>query len=121
MSKGEEVRDLILIGLIREMWNTISTHWNTEYRKIIMFFLSLAPTAMPEPPPQEPEPAKEDEAKPRKYVPPGARAGSSSSSGTPSRLTSRRKRTAPNLHSEDDFPTLGGGGAPDVRSWGNNR
>ena len=26
----------------------------------------------------------------------------------------------PNLHSEDDFPTLGGGGAPDVRSWGNN-
>jgi hypothetical protein len=37
------------------------------------------------------------------------------------KLTSRRKKTAPNLHSEDDFPTLGGGGAPDVRSWGNNR
>lgn len=78
-----------------------------------------AQIAMPEPPPPEPEPAKEDEPKPRKYVPPGARAGGSSSV-TPSRLTARRKKTAPNLHSEDDFPTLGGGGASDVRSWGNN-
>lgn len=82
---------------------------------------ATAPTTAPEPPPPEPEPPKEGEQKPKKYVPPGARAAQSagSTATTPSRVPARKKKAAPNLQSEDDFPTLGGGGAPEVRVWGN--
>lgn len=56
-------------------------------------------------------------AKPGKYVPPSMRAGmggSASSSDSPgsARPTPRRKKTAPNVNSEEDFPTLGGGPTP---------
>lgn len=75
---------------------------------------------MPEPPPPDPETPKEDKPKPGKYVPPGARAAQSSTAMTPTRLTAgvRKKKTAPNLQSEDDFPTLGGGAPTEVKGWG---
>ncbi|VDI53685.1 Hypothetical predicted protein [Mytilus galloprovincialis] len=82
--------------------------------------VQVASTAMPEPPPPEPEPSKDDKPKLGKYVPPGARSGGQSATGTPTRPTPRRKKTAPNLHSEDDFPTLGGGNAPEINSWGSS-
>ena len=62
------------------------------------------------------ETPSEDAPKPvQKYVPPGARAGSGAAGPTldpvkvgTGRTPMRRKGTAPNLMSEDDFPTLGG-------------
>lgn len=66
------------------------------------------PKPKPAPPPPEPE---SDGAGPKKYVPPGVRAaaaaGLNPSSLKPTVLA-RKKRTAPNLRSEEDFPTLGG-------------
>ncbi|XP_033733180.1 protein CDV3 homolog [Pecten maximus] len=76
---------------------------------------------VPEAPPKPAEePSKEEAPKaPTKYVPPGARGSQASGeSGMGSRAAMmRRKKGAPNLKSEDDFPTLGGG-APEVASWG---
>jgi len=65
-----------------------------------------APVKIQQPVPQAaPEPPKDDG--PKKYVPPGARSGGGLE---PARLGPRRKRTsAPNLTSEEDFPTLGVG------------
>ncbi|XP_069120414.1 protein CDV3 homolog [Argopecten irradians] len=77
----------------------------------------VAPEATPTP---AEEPPKEEAPKaPTKYVPPGARgsqASGESGMGTRAAMM-RRKKGAPNLKSEDDFPTLGGG-APEVVSWG---
>ncbi|OWF42632.1 protein CDV3 homolog [Mizuhopecten yessoensis] len=72
------------------------------------------------PPTPAEEPSKEEAPKaPTKYVPPGARGSQGSGdSDCPSRAAMmRRKKGAPNLKSEDDFPTLGGG-APEVAAWG---
>ena len=67
--------------------------------------------------PEPPKPVEEPAQKPTgKYVPPSMRRGMDGGSA-PSSLVgsvygnarSRFKKTAPNLTSEDDFPTLGGG------------
>lgn len=66
------------------------------------------------------EPPKEDATKaPTKYVPPGARGSQASGNSLePTRIGPiRRKKGAPNLKSEDDFPTLGGG-PTEVVVWG---
>lgn len=69
-----------------------------------------APTQPPADQPSEP-------SKPTKYVPPAVRAAAAAASsgaspGEPSRPSQlRRKKVAPNIQSEDDFPTLGGGAA----------
>ena len=69
------------------------------------------------PEPEPPKPVEEPAQKlTGKYVPPSMRRGMDGGSA-PSALTgsvygnarSRFKKTAPNLTSEDDFPTLGGG------------
>ncbi|XP_012938314.1 protein CDV3 homolog isoform X2 [Aplysia californica] len=65
--------------------------------------------------PAAPEPVKEEAPTPKvpgKYVPPGARLAASSASSSSPSFPSRRKKEAPNLHSEEDFPTLGGGPTP---------
>lgn len=51
---------------------------------------------------------------PSKYVPPSQRAGGAGSQASGPTLPAhlRKKRAAPNLRSEDDFPTLGGGPMP---------
>ncbi|XP_060068023.1 protein CDV3 homolog [Ylistrum balloti] len=71
------------------------------------------------PPAPAEEPPKEEAPKaPTKYVPPGARGSQASGESLGSRAAvPRRKKGAPNIKSEDDFPTLGGG-APEVASWG---
>ena len=65
-----------------------------------------------------PAPAEESKsdttpARPGKYVPPSLRgamsASGSSDSPAATRQVPRKKKAAPNLHSEEDFPTLGGG------------
>ncbi|KAK3612155.1 hypothetical protein CHS0354_016538 [Potamilus streckersoni] len=58
--------------------------------------------------PTAPEKPKEDSAAPKvgKYIPPGARASAASSTPTSS-TQSRYKKKAPNITSEEDFPTLG--------------
>ena len=65
-----------------------------------------------------PAPAEESKsdttpARPGKYVPPSLRgamsASGSSDSPAATRPVPRKKKAAPNLHSEEDFPTLGGG------------
>jgi len=69
-----------------------------------------------------PEPKKEEISVPKstgKYVPPGARY-TAVTNNTPSNFNSRRKKEAPNMNSEDDFPTLGGGLAPRSYSSSNS-
>ena len=65
-----------------------------------------------------PAPAEESKsdttpARSGKYVPPSLRgamsASGSSDSPAATRSVPRKKKAAPNLHSEEDFPTLGGG------------
>lgn len=67
-------------------------------------------------PPPEPEPPKPKEeeipaaTKPGKYIPPAARQAMQSgpaAAGGMSRLMPRKKKQAPDLHSDQDFPTLG--------------
>ncbi|XP_046357426.1 protein CDV3 homolog isoform X1 [Haliotis rufescens] len=67
--------------------------------------------AQPEPAPQPPKPKEEAPVKTTgKYVPPGARSsGGGGSSSASSAQAIRRKKEAPNIKSEVDFPTLGGG------------
>lgn len=105
-------------GETKEKREAVSGPWHKSQQSTQP--VHVAPTAVPEPPPPEPETPKEDKPKLGKYVPPGARAGGQSASGTPTRPTPRRKKTAPNLHSEDDFPTLGGGNTPEIKSWGSS-
>lgn len=71
---------------------------------------AAAAEAAPEPEPQ-PEPVKEvAPVRSGKYVPPGARSGDSSGGPSISRAAlNRKKKIAPNLQSQSDFPTLGGG------------
>ncbi|XP_059141357.1 protein CDV3 homolog [Physella acuta] len=45
---------------------------------------------------------------PAKYVPPAQRHTAHSSVNTPNFPSSRKKKEAPNVNSEEDFPTLGG-------------
>jgi len=66
--------------------------------------------------PEPPKPVEEPAQKPTgKYVPPSMRRAmdgsspASSMGGGYGTSRSRLKKTAPNLTSEDDFPTLGGG------------
>ncbi len=66
------------------------------------------------------EPATETESKPvARYVPPSMRGqqGQDRSSKSLTPMNSRwKKKIAPNLQSEEDFPTLGGGpGQPGLR------
>ncbi|CAL1546959.1 unnamed protein product [Lymnaea stagnalis] len=49
---------------------------------------------------------------PAKYVPPAQRHAAQSANSTSSFPASRKKKEAPNVNSEEDFPTLGGGPAP---------
>lgn len=79
-----------------------------------------APQPPPAPKPVEPQPVETptEESKPvGKYVPPSQRAaaaagasGASPGPTVPAHL--RKKKAAPNLKSEEDFPTLGGGTMP---------
>ncbi|KAK2186653.1 hypothetical protein NP493_194g08016 [Ridgeia piscesae] len=71
---------------------------------------------VPQPEPEPPKPVEEPAQKPTgKYVPPSMRRAmdgsspASSMGGGYGTSRSRLKKTAPNLTSEDDFPTLGGG------------
>lgn len=75
-----------------------------------------APVEEPQPPKEEPTPKA-----PAKYIPPAQRAAAAAAAAgggpsTPSGPTIpahlRRKKVAPNITSEEDFPTLGGGGPP---------
>ncbi|BFZ22454.1 hypothetical protein BsWGS_25493 [Bradybaena similaris] len=56
------------------------------------------------------EPVKEESTPkaPSRYVPPAQRQGATSASSSTSLPSSRKKKEAPNVHSEEDFPTLGG-------------
>ncbi|KAL4228466.1 hypothetical protein ACF0H5_011513 [Mactra antiquata] len=73
-----------------------------------------------EPPPTKVEESVKEESKPNvgKYIPPsqrGAAASGSTGGSTPGPTVPahlRKKKTAPNLKSEEDFPTLGGGPNP---------
>lgn len=60
--------------------------------------------AAPEPKVEEPTPTTKTTGK---YVPPGARAAAANPTALP--LSRRKPKTAPNIKSEEDFPTLGGG------------
>ncbi|XP_062588539.1 protein CDV3 homolog [Saccostrea cucullata] len=73
-----------------------------------------APQAAAAPPPVEESKSDTTPARPGKYIPPSMRGGAMSTSSTdsPARPTPRRKKAAPNLSSEEDFPTLGGGPTP---------
>lgn len=63
----------------------------------------------------EPEEKKETTA-PKKYVPPAQRAGAQGSGGSGKKVG---KKSAPNIQSEEDFPTLGGGPQPSSgTAWG---
>lgn len=73
------------------------------------------PTRQPTPPPvEEAPPVKEETPEPPKtvgkYVPPSRRAGMDGGGAPTSQgpTSSRRKKEAPNIQSEFDFPTLGG-------------
>lgn len=65
----------------------------------------VAPPPAPEPKVEEPPPAKST----GKYVPPGARASAAASANLAAMPSRRKPKTAPNITSEWDFPTLGGG------------
>lgn len=84
-----------------------------------------APSSTPTPAPaEEPAPAPKEESTPKapaKYIPPAQRAAAAAAAAgggpvTPSGPTLpghlRRKKAAPNITSEEDFPTLGGGAPP---------
>jgi hypothetical protein len=67
----------------------------------------------------QPEETPKEESKPTtgKYIPPSQRGAAAAGGGgatpgptIPAHL--RRKKAAPNLRSEEDFPTLGGGPMP---------
>ncbi|GFS20234.1 CDV3-like protein [Elysia marginata] len=78
-------------------------------------------TTVPEPsqPIVQAEAVKESPAAakvPGKYVPPAQRAAAMSSASSHPMANSRRKKEAPNMNSEVDFPTLGG--APAGRAQG---
>ncbi|KAL8570195.1 hypothetical protein ACOMHN_030990 [Nucella lapillus] len=80
----------------------------------------VAPAAVAAPP-TEPEEKKENTA-PKKYVPPAQRNAAASSTSASNPISRRCNKKAPNIQSEVDFPTLGGG--PPVSSgaaWGGNR
>ena len=83
---------------------------------VIIFHLhSPAPAPKKKAAPAPVAPVEESPAGPKvpgKYVPPSQRnGGTPASSGTPGMFPhSRRKKEAPNVNSEVDFPTLGGGG-----------
>lgn len=71
-------------------------------------FVSSAPPAVEEPPKEEPKPTG-------KYIPPSQRGAAAAGGGasTPSGPTlpthiRNRKKVAPNIKSEEDFPTLSG-------------
>nr|XP_022335231.1 protein CDV3 homolog [Crassostrea virginica] len=72
-----------------------------------------APQAAAAPAPAEESKSDTTPARPGKYVPPSLRgamsASGSSDSPAATRQVPRKKKAAPNLHSEEDFPTLGGG------------
>ena len=68
--------------------------------------MCLAVAAAAPPPPQEPEEKKENTA-PKKYVPPAQRLAAMMPAGNP--MSRRSNKKAPNIQSEEDFPTLGGG------------
>jgi len=75
----------------------------------------LAPQPAPPPVQEEPPPKKEETPEPPKttgkYIPPSRRAameGGGMSSASQGPTHSRRKKEAPNIQSEFDFPTLGG-------------
>lgn len=81
-----------------------------------------AAPAQPTPAPAtEPEEKKETTA-PKKYVPPAQRMAATMAAAN---VNKRGKKEAPNIQSEDDFPTLGGGpGGPSTGStaaWGARR
>ncbi|XP_036358466.1 protein CDV3 homolog isoform X2 [Octopus sinensis] len=72
------------------------------------------PAPSPTPAPETPEPvaAQETPKSVGRYIPPSQRGNSSSAASvTRTRLA---KKTAPNIQSEVDFPTLGGGAPNDV-------
>lgn len=85
--------------------STVQGPWNIQN--------APQPIKEPEPVKSEPEPIKEPvkddtPAKPAKYIPPAARqAALLPKSIAPQR---GRKKNAPNIQSEEDFPTLGGAG-----------
>lgn len=83
-----------------------------------------AAAGAPPPPTTVEAPVQEEEGPPLpnvksgKYVPPNMRNQSASSEVTP-RAHLRRKKEAPNLQSEEDFPTLGGPAPEEMASaWG---
>lgn len=79
---------------------------------------SVAAAAVPAPP-QEAEEKKENTA-PKKYVPPAQRQAATAAAANP--IGRRSNKKAPNIQSEVDFPTLGGG--PAVSSgagWGSRK
>ncbi|KAK3106024.1 hypothetical protein FSP39_011195 [Pinctada imbricata] len=83
---------------------------------------SAQPQTAPPPQPkveEKPPPAEPVAKTPGKYVPPSLRGGASASPSEPTRPTPlRKKKVAPNLQSEEDFPTLGGGGGPGAEPSG---
>lgn len=88
-------------------WNKGSSNQNASAAAAAAAAVVQEDTPPPEPRPETP---KEDAPAqmPRKYVPPGARAAASAPSG-PTPLRRGGKKNAPNIQSEEDFPTLGGG------------
>ncbi|KAJ8307162.1 hypothetical protein KUTeg_015246 [Tegillarca granosa] len=97
-------------------WNTPSQSQSQQVSTPLI--TQQAPPPEEKAPSQPPADQPSEPSKPTKYVPPAVRAAaaaaasSGASPGEPSRATQlRRKKVAPNLQSEDDFPTLGGGAA----------
>ena len=73
--------------------------------------VAAAAAAAAHPAAPEPEEKKENTA-PKKYVPPAQRHAALNPAGNP--IARRSNKKAPNIQSEEDFPTLGGG--PQVSS-----
>ncbi|XP_013399590.1 protein CDV3 homolog [Lingula anatina] len=75
----------------------------------------VTPEPVPEPEPEPEEKSPSEPAKPMKYVPPSLRGSAAAGPViTPVSLAAqrRKKKEAPNLRSEEDFPTLGGEAPP---------
>ena len=89
----------------------------TRFHLSKTFTILVAPPITPKEEEKPVAPAEPPAAKtPGKYVPPSMRGGAGATPSEPTRPTPlRRKKVAPNLQSEDDFPTLGGGPMGDQR------
>lgn len=57
---------------------------------------------------------KKESAAPKKYIPPAQRQAAQTGSSNPIR---RKPKEAPNIQSEEDFPTLGGALPSATSTW----